>query len=65
VWDDRGKYLFLTTEELDAVANWIQRRGRVNITELVAQSNKLIDLSGEQEEEQEQLELDEEDEQKA
>lgn len=66
IMDDRGKFLCISAEEMDAVARWIQRRGRVNIAELVAQSNKLIDLNPPIEEDNEQLVLeDDEKEQKS
>ncbi|XP_017316242.1 DDRGK domain-containing protein 1 isoform X2 [Ictalurus punctatus] len=45
VIDDRGKFIFITPEELDAVAQFIKQRGRVSITELVQASNMLINLS--------------------
>lgn len=59
VLDDRGKFLYITPEELDSVARWINKRGRVNITDLVAESNKLIDLNGTNEEENQQLVIEE------
>lgn len=45
VLDDRGKFIYITKEELQAVADFIRRRGRVSITELAEKSNNLIDLS--------------------
>ncbi|XP_074642556.1 DDRGK domain-containing protein 1-like [Tubulanus polymorphus] len=45
VIDDRGKFIYITMEELEAVAKFIKQRGRVSITELAESSNKLIDLS--------------------
>ncbi|KAM9440920.1 DDRGK domain-containing protein 1 isoform 2-T2 [Clarias gariepinus] len=45
VIDDRGKFIFITPEELDAVAQFIKQRGRVSISELVQASNMLINLS--------------------
>ncbi len=68
VFDDRGKYLFLTTQELDDMAAWIQRRGRCSIGDIVAQANKIIDLSGSAQEEEgasEQLVLEDEEEKAA
>lgn len=44
VIDDRGKFIFITPEELDAVAQFIRQRGRVSITELAQASNSLINL---------------------
>lgn len=44
VIDDRGKFIFITPEELDSVAHFIRQRGRVSITELAQASNSLINL---------------------
>nr|XP_033471617.1 DDRGK domain-containing protein 1-like [Epinephelus lanceolatus] len=44
VIDDRGKFISITPEELDSVANFIRQRGRVSITELAQASNSLINL---------------------
>jgi len=62
VLDDRGKYLCMSESELDSVAAWMERRGRVSIDDLVAQSNKLIDLTPakDEDEQKEQLVLDDE-----
>ncbi|XP_030639991.1 DDRGK domain-containing protein 1 [Chanos chanos] len=45
VIDDRGKFISITPEELNAVAQFIKQRGRVSISELVQASNTLIDLT--------------------
>jgi hypothetical protein len=45
VIDDRGKFIFITPQELQNVANFINLRGRVSIEEIVRESNKLIDLN--------------------
>ncbi|KAM8774184.1 DDRGK domain-containing protein 1 [Rhynchonycteris naso] len=42
VIDDRGKFIYITPEELAAVAAFIRQRGRVSITELAQASNSLI-----------------------
>lgn len=42
VIDDRGKFIYITPEELAAMANFIRQRGRVSITELAQASNSLI-----------------------
>ena len=42
--DDRGKFIYIAQEELEAVAKFIRQRGRVSISELVQESNKLINL---------------------
>ncbi|KAI2665101.1 DDRGK domain-containing protein 1 [Labeo rohita] len=47
VIDDRGKFIFITPEELNAVAQFIKQRGRVSISELVQASNTLINLTPE------------------
>ena len=44
VIDDRGKFIYISTEELEAVAKYIKQQGRVSITDLAASSNKLIKL---------------------
>lgn len=48
VVDDRGKFIYISEEELQAVANFIKQRGRVSIVELVSSSNRLINLQPEQ-----------------
>lgn len=47
VIDDRGKFISITPQELDSVAQFIRQRGRVSITELAQASNKLINLTPE------------------
>ncbi|NWU94802.1 DDRGK protein, partial [Upupa epops] len=44
VIDDRGKFIYITPEEMTAVAQYIKERGRVSIAELVQASNSLINL---------------------
>lgn len=44
VIDDRGKFIYITPEEMAAVAQYIKQRGRVSIAELVQASNSLINL---------------------
>ena len=44
VVDDRGKFIFISQEELQAVSNFIKQRGRVSIAELVSSSNTLVNL---------------------
>jgi hypothetical protein len=46
ILDERGKFISMTDTELQGVADFIKRRGRVSISELVAESNQLIDLQG-------------------
>ena len=44
VVDDRGKFIYISQEELEAVASFVKQKGRVSITELVNCSNSLINL---------------------
>uniref|UniRef100_A0A1I7ZW27 DDRGK domain-containing protein 1 n=1 Tax=Steinernema glaseri TaxID=37863 RepID=A0A1I7ZW27_9BILA len=44
VFDDRGKFIYITEEEMHAVAKFITQRGRVSVTQLADYSNKLINL---------------------
>uniref|UniRef100_A0A7N0UW52 DDRGK domain-containing protein 1 n=1 Tax=Kalanchoe fedtschenkoi TaxID=63787 RepID=A0A7N0UW52_KALFE len=44
VMDDRGKYIYISQEEMKAVADYIKREGRVNISHLASKSNQFIDL---------------------
>ena len=45
VLDDRGKFIYITQEEYEAVAKFIRQRGRVSRTELAESSNQLINLN--------------------
>ncbi|XP_064630450.1 DDRGK domain-containing protein 1-like [Lineus longissimus] len=45
VIDDRGKFIYITMDELMAVSKFIKQRGRVSISELAESSNKLITLN--------------------
>ncbi|GAB6032541.1 hypothetical protein CHUAL_011434 [Chamberlinius hualienensis] len=42
VIDDRGKFIYISKEELQAIAKFIRQRGRVTIADLVENSNSLI-----------------------
>merc|ERR1712013_719542 len=44
VIDDRGKFIYVSQEELEAVAKFIRQQGRVSITDLAMSSNQLIKL---------------------
>lgn len=44
VIDDRGKFIYISQFELNAVASFIKKRGRVSLTELAEHSNNLIVL---------------------
>jgi len=45
VVDDRGKFIYISPDELEAVAKFVKQRGRVSIAELAESSNKLINLN--------------------
>lgn len=45
VIDDRGKFIYISEDELQAVAKFIKQRGRVSILELAESSNNLISLN--------------------
>uniref|UniRef100_A0A336MQ86 DDRGK domain-containing protein 1 n=1 Tax=Culicoides sonorensis TaxID=179676 RepID=A0A336MQ86_CULSO len=45
VIDDRGKFIYISQDELNAVAKFIRQRGRVSISELAEHSNKLINFA--------------------
>jgi len=45
VIDDRGKFICITEEEMQKVRKFIERRGRVSVSDLAIESNKLIDLT--------------------
>eukprot|EP00005_Dracoamoeba_jomungandri_P002747 CAMPEP_0174260268 /NCGR_PEP_ID=MMETSP0439-20130205/9452_1 /TAXON_ID=0 /ORGANISM="Stereomyxa ramosa, Strain Chinc5" /LENGTH=304 /DNA_ID=CAMNT_0015344481 /DNA_START=38 /DNA_END=952 /DNA_ORIENTATION=- len=47
VIDERGKYIYITPEEMESVAKFINFQGRVHIREIAAQSNRLINLNPE------------------
>ncbi|CAN6458035.1 unnamed protein product [Victoria cruziana] len=44
VMDDRGKYIYISFDEMQAVADYIKRQGRVSISHLASSSNQFIDL---------------------
>lgn len=43
--DDRGKFIYIMRDELEAMAKFIKRKGRVRISAIAQESNKLIDLN--------------------
>ena len=45
VIDDRGKFIYITNEELKEVAKFIRQRGRVSLTDLAENSNTFINLT--------------------
>lgn len=44
VMDDRGKFIYISQEEMKSVADYIKRQGRVSISHLASKSNQFIDL---------------------
>uniref|UniRef100_A0A8D8XER2 DDRGK domain-containing protein 1 n=1 Tax=Cacopsylla melanoneura TaxID=428564 RepID=A0A8D8XER2_9HEMI len=44
VIDDRGKFIYISQNELNSVATFIKQRGRVSVSELVENSNQLVTL---------------------
>ena len=44
VMDDRGKFIYISREEMAATAEFIMARGRIAISELAANSSTFIDL---------------------
>ncbi|XP_032808394.1 DDRGK domain-containing protein 1 [Petromyzon marinus] len=44
VLDDRGKFIYVTEEEMDSVARFIRQRGRVSLAELASASSTLVSL---------------------
>ncbi|EPS60263.1 hypothetical protein M569_14542, partial [Genlisea aurea] len=44
VMDDRGKYIYISLEEMKAVADYIRNQGRVSISHLASMSDQFIDL---------------------
>eukprot|EP00759_Apiculatamorpha_spiralis_P040037 PhF_6_TR38707/c1_g1_i1/m.57924 len=46
VFDDRGKYIYITKAEYEGMARFMKQRGRVSTSELVAESSRLIKWEG-------------------
>lgn len=44
VMDDRGKFIYVSEDELLKVKKFIEQRGRVNIMELAKASSELVNL---------------------
>jgi hypothetical protein len=40
--DDRGKFIYISPEEMGQVADFINKRGRVAISDLAKKSNEFI-----------------------
>merc|ERR1712113_1004509 len=45
IFDDRGKYIYITQDEMSGVAEWLKKRGRINRADLVAACNRIIRLN--------------------
>ena len=46
LFDDRGKYIYLTRNEIECVTKAIRQRGRISFSDLSKISNELIDFNG-------------------
>ena len=44
VMDDRGKFIYISQQELEDVARYVKQRGRVAISDLAEASSTLISL---------------------
>jgi len=44
IFDDRGKYICITAEEMQQVSEWLQRTGRINLPDLLAACESIIRL---------------------
>ena len=44
VVDDRGKFIYISREELEAVASFVKLQGRVSIQDLATASGSLVRL---------------------
>lgn len=49
VIDDRGKFIYISEDELKGIADFIKQRGRVSIAEVAKASNSLVNLVNETE----------------
>lgn len=45
ILDDRGKFIYVSDDEMNAVCKFIRQRGRVTISELAENSARLIRLT--------------------
>ena len=57
ILDDRGKFIYLTENEIKGVVDFINQRGRISIFDLAQESNKLIKL--ENDDTQDEINIDE------
>jgi len=47
VIDDRGKFIYISREEMEAFAKFIRQRGRISLSDVAESSNQLIQLAPE------------------
>jgi hypothetical protein len=47
-FDVAVQYIYITPGEMEAIAKWVQRKGRVKLAALAQHSNKLVNLSPDQ-----------------
>mmetsp|Transcript_111054 Transcript_111054/g.358528 ORF Transcript_111054/g.358528 Transcript_111054/m.358528 type:complete len:317 (-) Transcript_111054:507-1457(-) len=45
IFDDRGKFVYISAEEMASVADWLKKRGRISRGDLVAACNRIIRLN--------------------
>eukprot|EP00946_MAST-07B_sp_MAST-7B-sp1_P001964 g1964.t1 len=45
VIDDRGKFIYVSSDELKKIADMVRRRGRISVSELVREINSIVDLN--------------------
>jgi DDRGK domain-containing protein 1 len=44
VFDDRGKYIYISEEEMQEMADFVSLRGRVSIDEIVDEASRAIQI---------------------
>jgi len=44
ITDDRGKFIHITKQEFESVANFMRAKGRVSRADLLTEANKLVRL---------------------
>lgn len=44
VADDRGKFIVIEPQELDAIADYLMQKGRISVRDLTRYANKIISL---------------------
>lgn len=56
VIDDRGKFIYVSSDELEKIADLVKSRGRISVSELVREINTIVDLNAGEDDEDEDLE---------